>query len=179
MLRLALLSYYKYLEGMSTLSAQYAGGICRYILLEDRDLGELACKGVLRAVADAAREILSDTGDGSFLARYDESIFFLACGCISHEELQIRLLELVRQASCLPVLFHGKPVPPRLSAGFLTCPPGKYHIFRECGKPNNYAEEQRPPAPDEYLQAGTILMEVRRLLDAAGRQPSGIAGRIL
>lgn len=144
-----------------------------------RDLGELACKGVLRAVADAAREILSDTGDGSFLARYDESIFFLACGCISHEELQIRLLELVRQASCLPVLFHGKPVPPRLSAGFLTCPPGKYHIFRECGKPNNYAEEQRPPAPDEYLQAGTILMEVRRLLDAAGRQPSGIAGRIL
>ena len=74
---------------------------------------------------------------------------------------------------------RDRPVPPRLSAGFLTCPPGKYHIFRECGKPNNYAEEQRPPAPDEYLQAGTILMEVRRLLDAAGRQPSGIAGRIL
>ncbi|WP_455615338.1 diguanylate cyclase domain-containing protein [Eisenbergiella sp.] len=149
--------------------------------LEDirRELGELACKGVLRAVADAAREMLADTGEGSFLARFDDSSFFLATGCISHEELQNRLLELVRQASCLPILFHGKPVSPRLSAGFLTCPPGKYHIFRECGKPQPPTDGLMLPAPDEYLQAGTILKDVRELLEQARHQPSGIAGRVL
>lgn len=142
-------------------------------------LGELACKGVLCAVADAVREMLSDTGEGSFLARFDETTFFLATGCISHEELQNRLLQLVRQASCLPILFHGKPVPPRLSAGFLTCPPGKYHIFRECGNAQIPGEEQRLPAPDEYLQADAILKDVRELLAQARHQPSGVAGRIL
>ena len=149
--------------------------------LEDirRELGELACKGVLCAVADAVREMLSDTGEGSFLARFDETTFFLATGCISHEELQNRLFQLVRQAPCLPILFQGKPVPPRLSAGFLTCPPGKYHIFRKCGKSHTPADGLMLPAPDEYLQAGTILKDVQDLLEQASHQPSGIAGRIL
>lgn len=143
------------------------------------DLGSLACKGVLRAVADAAREMLSDMGEGSFLARFDESSFFLAAGCISHDTLQNRLLHLVQQAPLLPILFHGKPVSPRLNAGFLTCPPGKYHIFREGEITPVPAGGNGLPATDEYLQARTILKDVKELLEQARLQPSGIAGRIL